>query len=596
MEDKTNSSLKMKRIASFFVSLLLVCLSYYICCKFSMMVYHTNDDLAIQNCLSGFKSGENDPVHQFISVFIGYPLACLYNALPNIQWWFVYSQILMFTGTVMVIFSFLQQGEVRNGYAVVFAFLVSVVFLLLFSMPAFASTAFTIVPAIFGSGIIATVYQLGIRKERKTEICQIILLFLSLLCVFHRKQSGQVVIANLLIVFLYIQTERYGIKRGLIKWILPAVLLIGIMFILTTANTSIKASINGREFTDFNRARGKFSDYPHDSFDDNPELYEAVGWNRDTYVMADSSCFIDERIGEEELSYITANSKAKKESVTAAWSAVGTNSKNLLISVVIISLLCVIVLIITKAGYKKLLFFSTVLLCSAAIILYQLLTGRIIYRSVVVTLVPTFTVIALLTRECISKVKRGELNCVRQGIMVFTALLAFIGLFCNSYRIVTTYVGINYTGEISENDDIVNKYFLNHKENLYITQGGIKRNIDPRLIYPGQNISNTLSWGGATYKSHTFSRILGEYGLERLNEDAFARDNVCFVSPVDMENGWSEEKIESNARYRAFYAFIRFMQEKRPDLEIKKTDTITNNVFVYHFCNAMAEADHENTQ
>ena len=62
------------------------------------MLYMTNDDTGIQNYLNGFTSGINDPNHQFISIFLGYPLSILYRLFPTIQWWFAYSQGLMLIG------------------------------------------------------------------------------------------------------------------------------------------------------------------------------------------------------------------------------------------------------------------------------------------------------------------------------------------------------------------------------------------------------------------------------------------------------------------------------------------------------------------
>ncbi len=80
------------------VACLITATDFLICYRHSYMLYMTNDDASIQNLLNGFTTGVKDPAHQFISIFLGYPLTCLYKLIPAVQWWFVYSQLMMLIG------------------------------------------------------------------------------------------------------------------------------------------------------------------------------------------------------------------------------------------------------------------------------------------------------------------------------------------------------------------------------------------------------------------------------------------------------------------------------------------------------------------
>ena len=52
-------------------------------------------------------------------------------------------------------------------------------------------------------------------------------------------------------------------------------------------------------------------DYPHDSFETNPELYETAGWDESVYQLVQHWCFMDDRITADSFRYIADNSYEK---------------------------------------------------------------------------------------------------------------------------------------------------------------------------------------------------------------------------------------------------------------------------------------------
>ena len=223
---------------------------------------------------------------------------------------------------------------------------------------------------------------------------------------------------------------------------------------------------------------------------------------------------------------------------------------------------------------------------TAVLIAYQIVNRRIIYRSMVVVLLPSFVIIwmLLMSGDLHKASKRAELSPSRKksvflGI-VFVA--SAIILFVNSYTVMKRYVDCaNGSFPVPrDTDDEVNSYIMNHKDNFYVT-AGIKTNTNPRHLYPGENIANSISWGGSGYGNKANRRKLESVGIDALNVEVFLRDNVYLLCRIDDEVVKEDNQLEESLKDNVFYAFCRFVKERYPDKTLTKVDTIGSNVYVY---------------
>ena len=377
-------------------SVCVVTICYAICIKYSGMLYHTNDDAGIQNSLSGFTTGNNDPYHQFISIFLGYPLATLYKRFPRIQWWFVYSQFLMIAGTVAIIFSLLCLNDGSREKKIVSISGIAA-FILLYFIPNVSSTSFTIVPAFIGVGIVSLLFS-GIHIHKRKAAIVIVCSLLYFLSYFHRKQSGMVVLVFFLLSLFYVFARQYG--TNLKTFIALGITAVGLMVLsigFSRINQNAKELINGQEFVSYNSARIEYMDYPRDTYDENPEIYEAVGWDRDTYLMASSWCFIDERIDEDSFHYIHEHSMAKQIPISQVWKKLWSNYAS---QAVMLGTLCGFfvagLFLALNKSFLEIVFLALDFLLVVSLVVYQLIGRRILYRSVVVVCIPAFVSISLL--------------------------------------------------------------------------------------------------------------------------------------------------------------------------------------------------------
>lgn len=169
----SNMNDKVYKIKSFFMAVVTVIVMYLICFHYSNFLYLTNDDSSIQNLLNGFTTGNNDPSHQFISIFLGLPLAFLYKIFPEIQWWFVYSQIIGIVGIVITNYIIYRAGFFNDKYSddksvekfFITAIIVGV-YNFAFVVPGITRTSFTMIPSLLGAAICMTMLQKNMLEQR----------------------------------------------------------------------------------------------------------------------------------------------------------------------------------------------------------------------------------------------------------------------------------------------------------------------------------------------------------------------------------------------------------------------------------------------
>ena len=582
------------------LSLVITASVFLICYRHSYMLYMTNDDAGIQNLLNGFTTGINDPAHQFINIILGYPLTLLYKVIPTIQWWYIYSQFLMLIGTFLVNYAMIRVGGSnlfsmhRNTHKILIAFkgiLLSgtvLLFNISFSVPAISSTSFTVVPALYGGGIAALLFLQGYKGSVDNRFLWLILV-LFLPVVLHRKSSSYAIMPYLFLVGLWTITLKNDFRQATRKFALWAILALLLFEVFITADSRYKNWLNGVEFTKFNKARAELLDHSRDTYEDNPDLYETVGWDRDTYVMVSKWCFVDDRCTAETMHYIAGNGNAKDSSPIVITNGMFSDSR---MRNLIFTFLGLFVIAILSLGLHRsirgLLFLVMDFAGTFILIAYQIFTGRVVYRSLVVVLLPASVLMILLLLSAES-IKGGLSDEDSNNRMVKYALGGLIALSLilslnRSLVLAQNFIDLNEirTNAYVDNDDAIHQYLMNHKENFYVMQIGMKANINPRLIYE-DDISNSFYWGGSDYHSHTRRYVLQKNGLDCLDDKAFLADNVYLISAETYLPDISSDERNELEKNSEVYAFCHWMSTLHPEYVMEKTDEIFEGMNVYKF-------------
>lgn len=546
----------------------------------SEMVYMTNDDRSIQDTISGFLTGTPFPLHQFVNAIITIPLAFFSKVMPTVNWWYLWSQFLIIVGMLMIHYCLMRTAE-KNKFPKsmlwsIIGFLDLGLFLYFVS-----NISFTIVPAVLGTGIVAMIFGLNEISEAKYKkwiiVCSV-MGYIVLLA--HRKQSGYVLLCYILMAYLYYFVgEKKKIGEILRKFSLTAIGFLVLTVCVTQVNQTIQNNYNGEEFVTFNNARVQYMDYPHDSYEENPEIYADVGWGKPVYELVEHWCFIDENVTAESLDYISEESETsdigklqvaidllkdvKNRGILTLWGA---------------SAIIALAILWKKISWKNFQFYIYNNAGTLCLLIIQILQGRAIYRSVALVLLPACIVNCLLMIKAKHhiEIKRNAVQILLLLLMVIMFVPVVEGTFSGNRQDVLA---------STARSNQIFTYGKQHSENVYIYESGVFNNIDPAGDLRGP--SNVISWGGSTYLSRLYFAKLEANGLENLSGETFLEDNVYFLTTTNI---YDTIFLEEDNVFLSFYSWLH---EKYGALGFVMVDSITDGVYVYHFVFPENETEYE---
>lgn len=537
--------------------------------------YLTNDDLAIQNTLSLAKEYTAARIHQFISIYISYPLSYLYEICPSIQWWYWYSILLMLVGFGMLTLAFARIIlHSRSGKNKTLAMGLLTLAIWGFGSYAIARVSFTIVPAILGGGCVALVMTGDGFDERKKKYINNIIVFMGvLLCTFHRRETGYIVLCFVLLAYGYIWLERnINVKDKIIGFTKVSLLYICVVMALGTISTSVKANINGEDFVEYNSARSRYMDYPHDSYDENPILYESVGWNKNTYNMVNAWCFVNPNVSTEAFNTIVEESSNQ---IDSTWV---TNQLSKLLQTRSMQIACFMVIICTglciysvrqRGTYIEKLISALNLVGGMLLVAYQLYTGRILYRSVVIILFLVFVVNAILLLKTVdlSRCQDDVLHMVISLVIMISMVLVIPQVYNPQYE--------ETMNQVDEQYSQINQYIADHPNDIYFFQTGLVQSVSADDMGCGQAY-NRLPLGGSEMYSKLFFQKLKRNGLEKLDADIFKQEKGHLVGNLNLE-----ETTEDNTNL--VITMYHWLHDEYDAKGIAIVGSIYNGIYIYDY-------------
>lgn len=434
-----------------------------------------------------------------------------------------------------------------------------------------ANISFTIVPAVLGSGIMAVLFHLeDISSEKKRKVFVICAVIAYIALLFHRKQTGLVILCYLLMAFLYYYfKEGFQWKRSICKFFLTAGVFAIITLFFTNVSSMILNQENGEEFAAFNSARSQYMDFPHASYEENPEIYSDVGWDSDTYDLVGSWFFLDEDINTETFTYLSEQSEEAPEQKTELVKEIFSSSACRPIFLLWgASVLFVLYGLIMHFDIRTGVFMIFNMIGSAILLLYQIFEGRILYRTVIIVLLPAVLFNVLL----------GIKNSCRDYPFLLKWMMIILALCCSVPVLEYTF-DASYKESVQahqERAETITDYMQRNPDHFYVTEVGMVSNINP--FYKPQGYSNNISWGGSTYYSGEYYDKLEKNGISKLTGETFKEENVFFMS---SENVLRDDDMNNPAS--KFLKFFSWLKKEYGAIGFVLEDTVLDGAYVYHF-------------
>lgn len=565
-----------KRHVRFLIALLTTAVCFLIAALSSTLSYMTNDDAGIQSLLSGNVTGEPYITHQFINIILGAFISFLYKLLPQIQWWYVYSLLLLAVGIFMLHFCIIKICKDKK-ISLKVAILVIAVVDVSFMVYSIANVSFTTVPAVLGTGLVALLFASdNVENKRTLKWIGCIVVIGYVLLLIHRSASAYALICYILLGVLWNFTGRYKVDRKLVlRFGTVCMFFVLLTGCITGLNKIADEKINGTEFIQYNAARARYKDYGHDSYVENPELYEEAGWSEELYSLVERWYFMDDAVTTENFNYLSENSKVKSSITASSKAALMTALKDTdcqaIICLWIVSIFFVILSVTICFNVRKLYFICMNNMGSILLLVYQLLKGRMLYRSLFVVLLPAVVI------NCILIINHYRMKTKEDRIF---KILLFLGLLCCSSLVLDyTFDPIENANKekIMEKSRKTEEYVLAHPDNTYIYAPSVYNNISPWSVYTGKGLSNMIPWGGSAYHSDNYNRRLELNNIDDLSGEVVKRDNIYLLF---NENIMGEQPADKAVLPVCFYLYL---QENFDAKGFVMEEDIEQMVYVYRF-------------
>ena len=545
----------------FLISALIVLCSYIFVAAFYPMQYYTHDETDIQYTLSGAFSGKPYPNHPYINIILGKPLSALYSLIPSVQWWYVYGTLLLVVGSMLIYFSVLKIAE-KYKMSLFMALAIILGIDVVFIVPLIANYAYTLIGAVFGTGVLSVFFWFD-RSNKKKRVSYYIFSVIGYVLVYiYRKETGAVILCFLLLTFVMTLVFERGIN---LKSVLFSLFICAFLGSITLGLTAIKKTsdekYNGKGYTEFFDAWRNCRDYPFDTIEKNPELYKAAGWGEYEYWMFRSYRGTTDAMTTDSYKYIHENSldrtayrKNIKEGIEI------TLQDGEFRGVLLFYTLTIVVLLLTLIQKFSLTSLFWILCNNGGLAIlsgYLLLRGRFIYRSAYVIFIPAVIInIYFIARE------KVELkNIANYALAVFILIVSVV----STKGYFSTKADRRYALEKCKT---ITEYELANKDNIFICLGNTYENYNPWMTFPDDKPINHMY--GYSFRWGASKEQMRANGLDENDEiSPFLSDKTLILTEWDCDKKTSENKYNNS-----FYCYYDYLKERYGCIGFVKMDVI----------------------
>ncbi|MPM63803.1 hypothetical protein SDC9_110687 [bioreactor metagenome] len=511
------------------------------------ITFLTNDDASIMYTFAGYFTGEPYPIHGFVNLPLGYLTSLLYMILPQVPWWPVL-QLLSVAISIWVIFYTLWDiGAANNTPHAVMIAILTLLYALVLVYPV-ARLSFTLTACMLGTAGVLRLFSNdtgGQVREPLSLLALLESLALMIGCFLFRNSTGfsmicfwaaGVVYHALNIGFCWTAEQK---KQNLKRLGLYAIAGIAIFAALIWLNNWSNQNMNPEGYAAFEEARGEFFDFPHVAYDEDPDFYASIGWDRQTYNLVSVACFIDPGVTADRLNAVVAHGAVGAElGLTARLQAAfaygetffrtnGAGQYMLVVPVLTALAAGLYFLRERKRGVEMLMVFGLAL-GAFALCLYLCLVQRLILRAFQVIALPTAVLFLPLLLRIRADNRAMPLKRWGRGIGLAMLLLSLFGLGWSMTKTVLWFDSYHPAKQIEQMRE-AEAYAMDHSENVYIVQPTFIYNNEAFKTYPGEKPTNIIDWGDTGMYSGWKTRQLEKNGLSALTPEIFRQERVYLM-------------------------------------------------------------------
>ncbi len=370
-----------------------------------------NDDAKMQLILSGSSTLAPSAHAVFINYVLGGLIATLFGLAPAVPWWMVWQvgcvTVSVYLWNLALACGLLGGGRAEKGRTEVVRWVVAGVSCVLLDLVVLAYAA-SLLTFTHTAGVLAAtaVLLLGARKHcaalggrRRYGVC-VALLVVAAYCTRSSALNAALpfaalVFADDVVALCASAKDRRGRALALARQLVPLVAGVVLACSCYVANRVAYRAPQWQEFLSTNAARHKYMDYPHESFDQDPQRYAEAGWSLELErLVNDEWFFMDPRVTKEAFLALRG---ADRQAVARGLREVAGDwrfGEGMFVSHTVSSLVmlaCVLALATTWLADRNAqrLQAGAGLLCFLAEICYLALLGRVFSRVALVSLWPT---------------------------------------------------------------------------------------------------------------------------------------------------------------------------------------------------------------
>ena len=428
-----------------------------------------NDDSKMQFILSGAGSAAPSGHAVFINIVLGELIATLFAAVPSVPWWFVWQEACVCASVYLwclcVCYAVCGDGDpdeadgaerlpaARQVVAAVLAALSSGgVLAYAASLVSFTLTAGVLAAsAVMLQGTRMARRQLATRRRYGAYVAA-----MAVAAYATRPSAALAALPFALLLFVPmlvdVARDRSGRRQRLVAVVRAGVpLAVGVALAAAcgAANTAAYAGHEWQRFLSDNAARHKYMDAPHDSYDENPELYASVGWSEElTELVRDEWFFMDERVTSEAFLALDRAGAQREQlglrDIVESWRyGEGMFESETVAGMVVLIALCAAMALALRRDGATCVMVGGCLVACAAEIYYLEMRARLVPRVALVSLWPALALVAVvLATRCWDQVRvhaggaagRGRAGVALRGAASGVLLLAAARLALAAWR------------------------------------------------------------------------------------------------------------------------------------------------------------------
>lgn len=514
------------------------------------IAFLTNDDTSIMYTFAGYYTGEPYPIHGFVNLPLGYLTSLLYMLLPTVPWWPVL-QLLCVAISIWVIFYSLWDIGAANGVPAWAMALVNAVFYLTVLVYAVWRLSFTLTACMLGTAGILRLLSAdtgGERREPLSLYAMIESLALLIFCFLFRNSTGYSMAC------FWAAGVGYHALNHAVSWKKPerrrellriSAYVVGCLMVfgaLVWLNGWSYQNMNPEGYAAFEEARGRYQDFPHVTYAEDPAFFASLGWDEETYNLVENYCYIDPHVTADSLNAILAYDTGAPGSLVARFSAAlgygeaffrgNGPAEYLLVAPVSLALWSLYRFLREKKRGVETLAVLGLALGSFLLCLYLCFVERLILRAFQVIAIPAAAMMLSLCLRICGETRKRE---TRTGAKLFRAGLLGLTALALCWSLAKSWLWLGQYEPQKQMQDMrtAEAYAIAHEENVYLYMPTFIFPIEAFKTYPDEKPLNMLDWGDTGTYSGWKTRQLEINGIAQLTPGVFARDNVYLMGTLD---------------------------------------------------------------